>query len=116
MRNITTFEVRVNVKKDGARRYQSFLAMHIQDEVTKVFHIDARTPEQAKKKAKKHGHPISVRKADVFKMVGNIEKIRLDLVNPYPDAVAMDEMIWKKKKRIKNREKDKNTLDKPHND
>ncbi|KKK50279.1 hypothetical protein LCGC14_3126640 [marine sediment metagenome] len=35
------------------------------------------------------------------------------LENPYEDAVAMDEFVWQKRnKRIKNRDKDKKTIDK----
>lgn len=106
---LTTFEVKVKVK-NSAKHYSSFLGMHVQDEIIKMFHRDARTGEQAMKGCEKHGRPISVRKADISKMQGNPENLKLDemFVNPYENAIAMDEMIWKKRNtRIKNRGKDK---------
>lgn len=120
-----TFEVRVEVERKGSERYQEIswfrnvrtskkpVYMRVGDKVVKMFHKDARTPEQAMEKCKKYGHPISVRKADVLKMGGNLEKLPLlqelnQPYNPYGSAIAMDEMIWKKRnKRIKNREKDR---------
>jgi len=107
---LTTYEVRVRVKS-GTPYYSSFLGMHIQDEIVKMFHRDARTGEQAMRGCEKHGRPISFRKADIVRMQGNPEKLKLDemLLNPYEDAIAMDEMIWKKRNtRIKNRGRDKN--------
>ena len=81
-----------------------------------MFHIEANTPSQAGTRAEKYGRPLSVRKVDVEKMGGNIEKLLMPEVygesNPYPNAIAMDEMIWRKKnkrvKRIESREKKKN--------
>jgi len=121
--NQCVYEVVVNVKKNGAGHYSSFLGMFVKKEMKRMFHITARTPEQASKKAEKYGRPLSVRKADVAKMYGDITKLRLDqkplagvyqFGNPYDSAIAMGEMIWKKKKRgkrIKNREKDKKGID-----
>lgn len=114
--DVQTFEVRVQVRQKGSRHFSSHVGMYIDDVITKMFHIDARTPAQAIRKSEKYGRPISVRKADVGKMAFNIETLlqreRYGLDNPYSDAIAMDEMIWQKKgkrvERISNETKDKN--------
>ena len=112
MRNILTkYEVRVNVK-NGSKRYSSFLGMYVQDEAIKMFHKDARTPKQAMMKCEKHGRPLSARKVSLDKMVGDMGNLKLDeqLVNPYENAIAMDEFVWQKRNiRIKNRGRDKKT-------
>lgn len=104
-----TFEVRVLVKKKGTRHFSSHVGKWLEFTITKMFHIEAKTPAQAGARAQKYGRPISVRKVDVDRMRGNMEKLLLPDVyganNPYPNAIAMDEMIWKKKrKRIGRRE------------
>ena len=117
--HLTKFEVRVKVK-DGIKHYSSFLGMFVQSETIKMFHRDARTGGQAMKRCEKYGRPISVRKADVSKMLGNMENLRLEQApysdgNPYESAIAMDEFIWNKKerkKRIQSQEKDKKDLTK----
>jgi len=110
-----TFEVRVEVKQRGSRHFSSHVGAYIETTVTKMFHIDARTRKQAMQRVEKHGRPISGRKVDFEKMGGNIELLLerdSKLINPYPDAVAMDEFIWKKKnkrvERINDRARDKN--------
>jgi len=116
--NITTFEVRIRIK--GAPiEYYDYYGEYLYNKAIKMLHIDARTPEQAREKAKKHGDVVSCRKADVSKMLGDIEHLKLDqttaynLGNPYKDAVAMDEMIWQKRNnRRNNLHKDKKGLDK----
>ncbi len=84
-------------------------------------HIEARGQHQAYVKARKYGQVISVRKVDYTKIFGNIENLDLHqkpLIeyvenSPYTTAIAMDEMIWQKRnKRLKNKDKDKNRLDK----
>jgi len=118
------FEVRVLVKNTRARgHYCGFQGLYRHWEKVKMFHIDARTPEQAGEKAKRYGRPLTIRKADITKMYGDITRLKLDqkpLVDmyqqgsPYSSAIAMDEMIWQKKnrkKRVKNREKDKKSID-----
>jgi len=113
---VQTFEIRVEVGKKGSEHFSLHVGAYIEDKVTKMFHIDARTPDQAWQKAEKHGRPTSCRKIDAEKMRGNIELLLqrepYGLNNPYPNAIAMDEMIWKKKskrtERILNRERDKN--------
>lgn len=113
MRNtLTTYEVKVKVKR-GIPYYSSLLGMYIQDEIVKMFHRDARTGEQAMRGCEKHGRPISVRKADIERMQGNPERLKLDemLLNPYEDAIAMDEFVWKKRNlRRANLGRDKNHL------
>lgn len=115
--SIQTFEVRVLVKKKGSRHFSSHVGMHIEETMARMFHVDAKTHQQAMQKAEKHGRPLTVRKVDKDRMMGgNIENLLLQepfgANNPYPNAVAMDEMIWKKKKkragRRDNHEKDKN--------
>ncbi len=103
------FEVRVLVKKKGSRHFSSHIGKYIEETVTKMFHIDAKTPNKAGVRAEKYGRPLSVRKADVERMGGNIENLLLPEVygadNPYPNAIAMDGMIWKQKnKRVERRE------------
>ena len=106
--NNQTYEVRVLVKKKGSLHFSSHVGMYIEETITRMFHINARTPNQAGTRAEKYGRPISVRKVDIEKMSGDIEKLMLPEVfganNPYPDAIAMDEMVWKQKsKRIQRR-------------
>jgi len=111
-----TFEVRVLVKKKGSRHFSSHIGKYIEETVTKMFHIDAKTPNNAGVRAEKYGRPISVRKADFERMGGNIEDLLLPEVygvdNPYPNALAMDGMIWKQKnkraKRIESSARKKN--------
>lgn len=81
--------------------------------LTKMYHVDATSPEKAARKVEKHGKPVRVRKADVTMMYGNFENILDDNVyqngNPYNSALAMDEMIWQKRNnRRNNMHRDKN--------
>ncbi len=111
--SLQTFEVRVNVK-NGKGHYSSLLGMHVQDEIVKMFHKEARTPKQAMQKCEKYGRPISVRKIVMDKIIGFAENTVLEqLENPYEHAIAMDEFVWQKRnKRIKNQDKDKKSIDK----
>lgn len=114
-RNIHTYEVRVVVKQNGSRHYSSHIGMYIENTVTKMFHKDARTGDQAMQKCEKYGRPIGYHKVDVEKMGFNVENMLLQepygADNPYPNAIAMDELIWRKKgkrnERIQNRQMDK---------
>jgi hypothetical protein len=70
----------------------------------KMFHVEARTPDQAIKKSEKYGGElVSCRKADkeeppVMYLKGN----------PYKSAIAMESMIWQKRNvRRKKMDKDK---------
>lgn len=109
-----TYEVKVEVKRQGSEHFSSHVGMYIEDKTTKMFHFDTRTSEQATRKGEKHGRVISVRKANVERLRGDAGSImaKLQLANPYPDAIAMDEMIWcrknKRDERIQNREKYRN--------
>ncbi len=111
--DIKIFEVKVLVKKKGSRHFSSHIGMYIDETKPQMFHIEAKTPSQAGTRARKYGRPISVRKVDVEKMSGNIENLLLPEAygasNPYPNAIAMDEMIWKQKnkraKRIESQER-----------
>lgn len=115
--HITTYEVRIRTK-GVALEYYDYYGEYIYDKALKMLHIDARTPEQARAKAKKHGEVVSCRKADVTKMLGNIEGLQLNQdilpnqLNPYKDALSMDEMIWQKRTgRRNNLYKDKKAID-----
>lgn len=109
------YEVRVEVAQKGSRHFSSHVSMFIYDKIIKMFHISARTPEQAKLKAEKKGRCLSVRKANAEKMGFNVEGLLLRepfaAHNPYPDAIAMDEQVWRKKSkratRLESKEKDK---------
>lgn len=45
--------------------------------LVKMYHIEARTHQQAREKAKKYGEPIRVQKADPLVMFGDIEHLPL---------------------------------------
>lgn len=122
--NTTVFEVTVVVKTKtretinqiGYGVLKKFTkSLYIEDTNKKVFHISARTSEQAGDKAEaKYGRVLSVRKLSP-KIIGDIENLRLeqepyDSGNPYQDALAMDEFIWRKHqvRRENNRKHDKN--------
>lgn len=110
---LTTYEVDVEVRR-GNKHYQPFLGIYVHEKTVKMFHKDARTPEQAMQKCEKYGRPLRVRKMDVQKIDGDIGRLNLEemIANPYEDAVAMDEMVWRKRKdRIKNKGKDKPPID-----
>ncbi len=114
--NTQTFEVKVLVRKKGSKHFSSHIGMYIEKSITKMYHIEARTHVQAFSRAKKYGRPISTRKIDIEKVSGvSMENLLLrepyGKKNPYPDAMAMDEFIWRKKtkraERIEDRGKDK---------
>jgi hypothetical protein len=106
---VDTFEVRVKVSGRKPIGYSSKFGTPIYKEEIKMFHITAKDSGKAREKAKKYGSPISVRKLNEYALLGNMENLDLSttkdpysvLGNPYPDAIAMDEMIWNKTKRKK---------------
>lgn len=103
-----TYEVRVNVKKNGTRHFSTHRGKDIYDELTQMFHIEARTPKQAKNRAGRYGHPVSVRKADGYRMRGDAESTKLPPMPQPSYAIVMDEMIWlKRNRRIENAKKDR---------
>jgi hypothetical protein len=85
----------------------------------KMFHVEARTPDQAIKKSEKYGGElVSCRKADKERITGlyTIERLHLNQEppvmylkgNPYKSAIAMESMIWQKRNvRRKKMDKDK---------
>jgi hypothetical protein len=103
----TLFEVEVIVET-GNKEYKPLSwygkAEWTRNKFRKMYHIYARNHSHAWKKAQKYGTPKSCYKVDVISGLANIENIKLDQepmvgrLNPYPNAIAMDEMIWKKKK------------------
>jgi predicted aconitase len=110
--SITTYEAWVKSNRFWVHTKQGKHPM------VRMYHIDARTNEQAREKAKKYGEPIRVQKAKTEDMFGEFEllPLRNDVYqngNPYDSAVALDEMIWlKRNKRRNNMYKDKESIDK----
>lgn len=98
------YEVSVSVPIKGSRHYSSHgqkstmqnIGAFIQRTVVKTFHKEAKTPKQAMQLCAKYGHPISARKTDVCER-DNIENLQLLPENPYPNAIAMSDMIWQRK-------------------
>lgn len=115
-RNQRIFEVCVEVGHNGSRHFSSRMGMYIEDKIIKMFHIHAKTHNGAMEKAKRYGRPLHVRKPNLEKMGNSAESIfqRLSITqpNPYPNAIAMDEMVWirknKRAERMENRAKNKN--------
>ena len=112
--NISTFEVRIRTKGQ-LLAYHDYHGEYKYSKMLKMLHIVRRTAAQAIAVAKKHGEVVSCRKVDIVAMVGNIENIKLEQStvyeagNPYKSALAMDDMVWKKRnKRLDNSHKDKN--------
>lgn len=97
--NIATFEVRVKVKSGTSKEYNSELGKWVYDEMVRMFHKDARTGIQAMEKCRKYGIPLSARKVDTVAMHGDFEKfpINNNLYLNNSNAVAMDEMIWRRR-------------------
>jgi hypothetical protein len=115
--NITTFEVCVLVRKQGAYHFSHYLGMYLHDQITRTFHFDRRTHKQAVKAGEKRGRVLSCQKVNVDKMRGDASMFmpKYGESNPYPDAIAMDELIWQHKpmiraERIQNQIKDKKEL------
>jgi hypothetical protein len=113
------FEVGVLVK--GKEQYKYTTEYYGKGDITnnsfeKMFHIEARTAKQACLKARKYGTPKTCRKVDALSLLSNIENIDLKqklvfgINSPFKNAIAMDEMIWNKKK-SKKKKFDKKTLD-----
>lgn len=112
------FEVMVEVTIKGSKHYSYRVGNHIESTThRKMFHFNKRNKGQAIKAAEKHGRPVHCRKVNGDGITWDVDKlfeqIRYGATNPYPDAIAMDEMIWKKKGKrqdriITNREKDGN--------
>lgn len=116
--NIQTFEVQVRVKRKGSRRFSPRMGMYVDDSDIRMFHIEAGKPKQAKRKAEKHGRVLSCRKVSASQVIERMaviteaQLVGIQMTNPYLDAVAMDELIWKRKnkraERIRNRGRDGN--------
>ena len=69
----------------------------------KMAHVSAQTHDQAKEKARKFPHVISVRKVDYLRIFTSIESrvqvnplVERVVGSPYASAIAMDELIWNK--------------------
>ncbi len=112
--NLQTYEVTVRVKGNPTEFWDGkYLHRYKIGKLLQMFHIEARTHKIAKERAKRYGYPIAVRKANVDRIKGNIENLKLDQgENPYPTAISMDEMIWQKRNiRRNNLHRDKETID-----
>ena len=120
MSHAITFEVRVAVEGKEMPHYSAHASDRVRSTLTKMFHIPARTPQQACDKAWKYGRPISARKI-CRENILDIEQIKLDPQNinvykdgnPYKTPIAMEDMIWEKRNRRRKNmlEKDKLTID-----
>lgn len=104
----TTFEVEVLIKSKKPIGYRSDKSLHFFEETVRMFHITARTAKQAMARCEKKGRPLSARKIDTAVMFKNIEELPIqnDIYvnkNPYPDPIAMDEMIWMERNGGKNK-------------
>jgi hypothetical protein len=86
----------------------------------RMFHIPAKSHDQALERGKKYGRPLSARKFHREIVKGDIEHMKLDQKpygadNVFKNAMAMDELIWLKKakrsERIEENKKEK-ALDK----
>jgi hypothetical protein len=113
---ITTFELRVRVRGVPYEYYARF-AKRISHDVVKMFHVQRRTPEQAVEVGRKYGEVLTCRKVNRDKVLGSAENIRLEPQNiyvpevQYNSALAMDEMIWKKRNiRRNNIQRDKKDI------
>lgn len=111
----SVFEVKVLVKGDKPIRHLPWKDCEEQfRKVLKMLHIERRTLGQAIKVGEKHGKVVSCRKVSASSIIEReaayMESLPLDNhiympSNLYSNAVAMDEMIWKKRPRRKNIEK-----------
>lgn len=130
--NQNTYEVEVEVFS-GSKHYGYYpvysndakskaeKGVYIKDKLTKMFHFENCSYAQAIKKGKKHGKVKSCQKVDAYESLQSIEHLELnqetvyDRGNPYPNAVAMSEMLWNKKSdrriNLDNQKKDKKLID-----
>lgn len=109
--NVSMFEVRVEVKGDKPIRTHPWKDCEEEfKKIIKMLHIERRTSKQAINEGRKCGRVMSCRqlnKAEVIERESRymeslpLENERYVNLNPYVSAVAMDEMIWKKKKRLR---------------
>ena len=105
---IDIFEVRIEKRSDNPIRWHSWKDGAEYEKSVETLHIERRTREQAVKIGSKRGRVLSCRKIDRDVITGNIEMMPIQnhiYVNqsPYKNAIAMDEMIWKKKPRKLNK-------------
>jgi predicted HTH domain antitoxin len=115
---LTYFEVEVMVRGIPYEYYSRF-GKRIGHDIVKMFHFERRTPEQAVEAGKRYGEVLTCRKADREKILGSVDGMSIDPIptiydngNPYKNAMAMDDMIWKKRNiRRANLDKDKKDLD-----
>lgn len=97
--SLLTYEVKVKVRQMG-QRYK-----------LRVYHIEAPDGKRACQRAKKYGEPLTAHKVDKDALFGNIENLPIAEFNPslnsVSPAIAMDEMVWRKRnKRRRNSHKD----------
>lgn len=117
--NVNIFEARIQIKGDKPIRWYPWKDAVEYMKDTFTVYIERRTRKQALVEAKKKGKVLSCRKIDRDKLFGDIGQLQIDNSRymgkeNYANAIAMDEMIWTKKKkreRIKNIHKDKKDID-----
>lgn len=90
------YEVRCNVKTGGTK-YTNKRGW-VEDKIVKIFHVWARTPEQACQRAKKYGRPLSARKMQIDELYAKIELLPLknepSVYENYINPLGLDEMLW----------------------
>ena len=104
--NMLTYEVRVIIRDENSQYYRCDIGKTVKREIVKMFHIEARTIDQAFNRANKYGRPISAKKISMENTLASIEAkdangdylILKDLKIPYKNAVDMGYFIWNKKK------------------
>ncbi len=115
--NVSVFELRIETRGDKVIRWHPWKDGEEYDKKRIMLHYERRTAQQAMRVASKKGKVLSCRelsRAEVIEREADrIDSLPLDNalymnVNPYSNAVAMDEMIWKKRNnRRDNIQKDK---------
>ena len=119
--NVSVYEVRVQIKGQPFEYYSKY-GKRISHEIEKIFHFERNRPKQAIEAGRKYGKVINCRKVKYSDVLGNIESIKLEPQpsiygqgNPYNNAIAMGDMIWKKRniRRSKAQQKDRQFLEKP---
>lgn len=111
---IDTYEIRIRQRGNVVQHVAKGNGIKFR-KIIKMFHFDARTRKQAIEQARKHkGDILSCRKVSAESKLIAIEHLPLeefniyDAVNPFKNAVAMDEAIWNKRnKRRANMQRDK---------
>lgn len=77
---------------------------------SRTYRVEAKDGERARQIVGKHGIVVSVKKVDIGELLARIEHLPLDQA-PFSPAIAMDEMVWKRRQRLSNKHKDNQQID-----